>query len=72
MDFIRLKSYVDDKSGADVEVVGRDALESLRGGSQGHYRHRKDNAMPAEEAGGSSTLVGECSKSTGQASGVWL
>ena len=31
VDFIRLKSYVDDKAGADVEVIGGDALESLRG-----------------------------------------
>lgn len=31
VDFIRLKSYVDDKSTGDIEVIGGDSLENLKG-----------------------------------------
>jgi hypoxanthine phosphoribosyltransferase len=31
VDFIRLKSYVDDKSSGDIQVIGGDNLETLAG-----------------------------------------
>ncbi|XP_064402490.1 hypoxanthine-guanine phosphoribosyltransferase-like [Halichondria panicea] len=31
VDFIRLKSYVDDKSSGEIKVIGGDSLENLRG-----------------------------------------